>query len=244
MTALESKLQKAQESVEDAETQMKLMVSEMEATSLATEKLESKAESLISGSLLVLQKELAKVLEEKIESEQLAAAEKSELLRDLNRLDSENLILKSDIQHLGVELEHAKRLALEKELEMSAVKEDRHQIETKAKHVQENLETFIDAYTVSESKWEEEKDILTAENRKLASCMAYRDMEFAALQEHKMILERSLHEVSENRGHLQQMLETLEAEWNAEKEKYSDCLAESSKLLSDKEKAMEAMQME
>jgi hypothetical protein len=34
MTALESKLQKAQESVEDAETQMKLMVSEMEATSL------------------------------------------------------------------------------------------------------------------------------------------------------------------------------------------------------------------
>ncbi|CAK9213743.1 unnamed protein product [Sphagnum troendelagicum] len=244
MTALESKLQKAQESVEDAETQMKLMVSEMEATSLATEKLESKAESLISGSLLVLQKELAKVLEEKIESEQLAAAEKSELLRDLNRLDSENLILKSDIQHLGVELEHAKRLALEKELEMSAVKEDRHQIETKAKHVQENLETLIDAYTVSESKWEEEKDILTAENRKLASCMAYRDMEFAALQEHKMILERSLHEVSENRGLLQQRLETLEAEWNAEKEKYSDCLAESSKLLSDKEKAMEAMQME
>ncbi|CAK9267606.1 unnamed protein product [Sphagnum jensenii] len=243
MTALESKLQKAQESVEDAETQMKLMVSEMEA-SLATEKLESKAESLISGSLLVLQKELAKVLEEKIESEQLAAAEKSELLRDLNRLESENLILKSDIQHLGVELEHAKSLSLEKELEMSAVKEDRHQIETKAKHVQENLETLIDAYTVSESKWEEEKDILTAENRKLASCMAYRDMEFAALQEHKMILERSLHEVSENRGLLQQRLETLEAEWNAEKEKYSDCLAESSKLLSDKEKAMEAMQME
>ncbi len=27
-----------------------------------------------------------------------------------------------------------------------------------------------------------EKDILTAENRKLASCMAYRDMEFVALQ--------------------------------------------------------------
>ncbi|CAM6042219.1 unnamed protein product [Sphagnum compactum] len=244
LTALESKLQKAQESVEDAETRMKLMVSEMEATSLATEKLESKAESLISGSLLVLQKELAKVLEEKTESEQLAAAEKSELLRDLNRLDSENLILKSDIQHLGVKLEHAKRLALEKELEMSAVKEDRHQIETKAKHVQENLETLIDAYTVSESKWEEEKDILTAENRKLASCMACRDMEFAALQEHKMILERSLHEVSENRGLLQQTLETLEAEWNAEKEKFSDCLAESSKLLSDKEKTMEAMQME
>jgi kinesin family protein 15 len=244
LTALESKLQKAQESIEDAETRMKLMVSEMEATSLATEKLESKAESLISGSLLGLQKELAKVLEEKIESEQLATAEKSELLRDLNRLDSENLILKSDIQHLGVKLEHAKRLALEKELEMSAVKEDRHQIETKAKHVQENLETLIDAYTVSESKWEEEKEILTSENRKLASCMACRDMEFAALQEHKMILERSLHEVSENRGLLQQRLETLEAKWNAEKEKFPDCLAESSKLLSDKEKTMEAMQME
>jgi hypothetical protein len=89
-----------------------------------------------------------------------------------------------------------------------------------------------------------EKDILTVENRKLASCMAYRDMEFAALQEHKMILERSLHEVFENRGLLQQRLETLEAKWNAEKEKYSDCLAESSKLLSDKEKAMEATQME
>ncbi|CAK9254535.1 unnamed protein product [Sphagnum jensenii] len=89
-----------------------------------------------------------------------------------------------------------------------------------------------------------EKDILTAENRKLASCMAYRDMEFVALQEHKMILERSLHEVYENRGLLQQRLETLEAKWNAEKEKYSDCLAESSKLLSDKEKAMEATQME
>jgi kinesin family protein 15 len=141
-------------------------------------------------------------------------------------------------------LEDSKRLALEKELEMSPVKEDRHQIETKAKHVQKNLETLIDAYTVSESKWEEEKDILTAENRKLASCMAHRDMEFAALQEHKMILERSLNEVSENRGLLQQRLETLEAEWNAEKEKYSDCLAESSKLLSDKEKTMEAMQME
>jgi FtsZ-binding cell division protein ZapB len=93
---------------------------------------------------------------------------------------------------------------------------------------------------LNESKWEEEKDILTAENRKLASCMACRDMEFAALQEHKMILERSLHEVSENRGLLQQRLETLEAEWNAEK----DCLAESSKLHSNKEKAMEAMQME
>jgi hypothetical protein len=50
--------------------------------------------------------------------------------------------------------------------------------------------------------------------------------------------------VSENRGLLQQRLETLVAEWYAEKEKYSDCLVESSKLLSDKEKAMEAMQME
>jgi hypothetical protein len=47
---------------------MKLMVLEMEATPFATKKLESKAKSLISGSLLVLQKELAKVLEEKTES--------------------------------------------------------------------------------------------------------------------------------------------------------------------------------
>ncbi|CAM6010920.1 unnamed protein product [Sphagnum balticum] len=42
---------------------------------------------------------------------------------------------------------------------------------------------------------------------------------------------------SENHGLLQQRLETLVAEWYAEKEKYS-------KLLSDKEKAIEAMQME
>jgi hypothetical protein len=86
---------------------------------------------------------------------------------------------------------------------MFAVQKDMHQIETKEKHVQENVETLIDVYNVSESKWEEEKDILTAENKKLASCMACKDMEFIALQEHKIILERSLHEVCENYGLLQ-----------------------------------------
>jgi hypothetical protein len=45
-----------------------------------------------------------------------------------------------------------------------------------------------------------EKNIFIAKNRKLESCMACRNMEFATLQEHKMILERSLHEVCENHG--------------------------------------------
>jgi hypothetical protein len=81
------------------------------------------------------------VLEEKTKSRQLVATRKSKLLKDLNRLDLDNSILKSDINHLGVKLEHAKNLALEKKLELSAVKEDMHQIKTKAKHVQENRNT-------------------------------------------------------------------------------------------------------
>jgi hypothetical protein len=159
-------------------------------------------------------------------------------------LDLENSILKSDIQNLGVKLEHVKSLALEKQLEMSTIKNDMHQIETKAKHVQESSETLIDVCIVFESKWEEEKDIFTTKNRKLASCMACRDMEFFALQEHNMILERSLHKVSENHGLLQQRLETLEAKRNEEKEKFINYLAESSQLFSNKEKTMEAVQME
>lgn len=173
---------------------MELMVLDMEATSFATEKLESKAKNLILGSLLVLQKELAKLLEEKMKSKQHAATEKSKLLKNLNRIDSDNSIFKSNIHHLGVKLEHAKNLALEKELEMFAIK-DMHQIETKAKRVQENLETLIDVYNVFKSKWEEEKDIFTIENKKLASCMACRNVEFITLQEHKIILESNLHEV-------------------------------------------------
>ncbi len=71
-------------------------------------------------------------------------------------MDLENSILKSDIQHLGVKSEHAKSLALEKQLEIFTIKNDMHQIETKAKRVQESLETLIDVCIVSESKWEEE----------------------------------------------------------------------------------------
>jgi hypothetical protein len=68
------------------------------------------------------------------------------------------------------------------------------------------LETRIDVYNVSEIKWEEEKDILTAKNRKLANCMACRDMEFITLQEHKIVLEKNFHEVCENHGFLQHKL--------------------------------------
>jgi hypothetical protein len=75
------------------------------------------------------------MFEEKMESEQLATIEKTELLRDLDRLDLENSIIKFDIQHLVVKLEHVKSLALEKELKMSIVKNNMHQIETKAKHI-------------------------------------------------------------------------------------------------------------
>ncbi len=175
---------------------------------------------------------------------QLATFEKSEFFKDFNGVDSESSILKSNIQHLDVKLEHAKSLALEKELERFVVKNDICQIETKAKHAQENLETLIDLCNVSESKWEEEKDIFIAENKKLASCMACRDMEFITLQEHNMILERSLHEVCESHRLSQQRLETLEVEWNAEKEKFINYLTESSQLLSNKEKTMEVVQME
>lgn len=129
-------------------------------------------------------------------------------------------------------------------MEMSTIKKDMHQIETKAKHVQENLETLVNVYNVFESKWDKEKDILTAKNMKLASYMACRGMEFIALQEHKITLERSLHEVCENYGLLQQRLEILEAKWNAKKEYFTDYLAENSQLFSNKEKTMEVMQME
>ncbi len=78
-----------------------------------------------------------------------------------------------------------------------------HWIETKAKNVQENLETLFDLHNVSENKWEEEKNILTTKNRKLASYMACKNMEFIAFQKHKIILEKSLHEVCENYGLLQ-----------------------------------------
>jgi hypothetical protein len=39
-------------------------------------------------------------------------------------------------------------------------------------------------------------------------------------------------------------LETLEAKWNAKKEKFTYYFAKSSQLFSNKEKTMEAMQME
>ncbi len=91
---------------------MKLMVLEMEATSFVIKKLESKAKSLILSSLLVLQKELAKVFEEKIKSKQLVAFENSELFRDFNILDLEYSILKFDIQHLGVKLRACEELGL------------------------------------------------------------------------------------------------------------------------------------
>jgi hypothetical protein len=74
--------------------------------------------------------------------------------------------------------------------------------------------------------------------------MACRDMEFIAFQEHKIILEISLHEVCENYGLLQHRLETLEAKWNAEKQKFTYYLAKNSQLFSYKEKTMESMQME
>jgi len=140
------------------------------------------------------------VFEEKTKSEQLAIVEKSKLVRDFNRLDLDNSILKFDIHHLGVKLVHVKNLALEKELKMFVVKKDMRQIETKAKHVQENLETLIHVYSVSKSKWEKEKDILTTDNMKLASYMACKNMEFIALQKHNIILEKNLHEVCEKYG--------------------------------------------
>jgi uncharacterized membrane-anchored protein YhcB (DUF1043 family) len=51
-----------------------------------------------------------------------------------------------------------------------------------------------------------------------------------------MTLERSLHEVSENHGLLQKKLETLKAKMNEEKDKFINCLAESSQLFSNKER--------
>ncbi|XP_024380241.1 uncharacterized protein [Physcomitrium patens] len=246
--SFEQKLQISSDMVEDVHRQMNAIVVDLDALTLTKQKLEAEVEDIehkILHHCSMIEQGLVKAHEDTALTSVLAGERENKLLGEVGALQCKEMVLSARVKELEDALEGSRILLKQKEDEMAIVQENRIQSESKSLQTQEKLRAstmLMKELARSEEQWKLQKEALAAENKRLKSCMACREMDFSSLQSHKERLEKSLKEAQEKENltnlslrDLKEEIKVLEKQWKTEREQSKDRFATVNRELVESE---------